>query len=51
MAIARTCETLGRVAVIGAGFVDPYFAIPEGVGISADDGGMERTVVALARAL
>jgi dTDP-4-amino-4,6-dideoxygalactose transaminase len=50
-AIARTRETLGRVAVVGAGFVDPYFAISEGVGISADDGGMERTVAALARAL
>jgi dTDP-4-amino-4,6-dideoxygalactose transaminase len=50
-AIARTRETLGRVAAVGAGFVDPYFAIPEGVGIAADGGGVERTVAALARAL
>ena len=50
-AIARTLQSLGCIAAVGAGFLDPYFAIPEGARIAADGGDVERAVAALARAL
>jgi dTDP-4-amino-4,6-dideoxygalactose transaminase len=49
-AVARTHAALGRISAAGAGFVDPYYAIDEGVAIAGDAGGVERTVAALARA-
>jgi dTDP-4-amino-4,6-dideoxygalactose transaminase len=46
-AVARSLESLGRISALGAGFVDPYFAVVAGVGISEGIGEVARTVAEL----
>jgi dTDP-4-amino-4,6-dideoxygalactose transaminase len=45
--VARTLETLAGVSAVGAGFVDPYYAVPVGVGITEGAGSVARTIAAL----
>ena len=49
-AVGRTLETLARVSAVGAGFVDPYYAVPAGVGITEGAESVERTIAALGTA-
>jgi dTDP-4-amino-4,6-dideoxygalactose transaminase len=45
--VARTLETLARVSAVGAGFVDPYYAVPVGVGITEGAGSVTRAIAEL----
>jgi dTDP-4-amino-4,6-dideoxygalactose transaminase len=45
--VARTLETLARVSAVGAGFIDPYYAVPVGVGITEGAASVTRTIAEL----
>ena len=47
LAVAHTLETLGRVSALGAGFVDPYYAVAAGVGILEGLGAVARAIAKL----
>jgi dTDP-4-amino-4,6-dideoxygalactose transaminase len=48
-AIAETDETLAGISAIGAGFIDPYYAIPKGLLITDDASGADAVVATLER--
>jgi dTDP-4-amino-4,6-dideoxygalactose transaminase len=47
-ALARTVEALAAVAAVGAGFADPYYAVPIGLGITDTPADAPRLVETLA---
>ena len=42
-------ETLARVSAVGAGFVDPYYSVPAGVGITEGAECVARTIATLGK--